>query len=51
MVGIGLTICHEDEIQLACIIVHPEHREKDWGKMITQQLLDSLDKTNTKLSI
>lgn len=44
MVGIGTTICHENSAWLACIIVHPEHRRKGFGQMITQQLLDSLDK-------
>jgi len=44
IIGIGTTICHEDSAWLACIIVHPEFRNKGLGKLITDYLVDSLDK-------
>jgi len=43
-IGIGTTIRHEDTAWLACIIVHPDHRNKGLGKLITEYLIDSLDR-------
>jgi N-acetylglutamate synthase-like GNAT family acetyltransferase len=39
-VGIGTSIFHEDTAWLACIIVHPDHRNKGLGHTITQKLID-----------
>lgn len=39
IVGIGTTIIHHDIAWLAHIIVHPAHRNKGIGKLITQSLV------------
>lgn len=44
IVGIGTDILHEDTAWLACIIVHPNHRNKGLGSLITQKLIDIIDK-------
>lgn len=43
-IGVGTTIRHEDTAWLACIIVHPDHRNKGLGKLITEHLINSLDR-------
>ncbi|WP_439555740.1 GNAT family N-acetyltransferase [Dyadobacter sp.] len=43
IVAIGTTMRHADSVWLACIIVHPDHRNKGLGKLITQTLIDSVD--------
>lgn len=40
IIGVGATIIHEDCAWLAHIIVHPEHRNRGIGKIITQKLID-----------
>jgi N-acetylglutamate synthase-like GNAT family acetyltransferase len=45
IIGIGTTLKHRDTAWLAHIIVHPEFRNKSIGKMITDSLVDSLDKS------
>ncbi|HEX2630403.1 MAG TPA: GNAT family N-acetyltransferase [Chitinophagaceae bacterium] len=40
IVGIGTAIIHEDVAWLGHIIVHPQHRNKGIGKLITQTLID-----------
>jgi N-acetylglutamate synthase-like GNAT family acetyltransferase len=44
VLGVGTVLAHEDTAWLAHIIVHPEFRNQDIGKMLTQALLDSIDK-------
>jgi len=39
IVGIGTTIIHHNSTWLAHIIVHPDHRNKGIGKLITQELI------------
>lgn len=41
-VAIGTSILHGDTAWLACIIVHPDHRNKGYGKWMTQQLIDNV---------
>lgn len=43
-VAIGTNINHEDSAWLACIITHPEHRNKGYGQLITRQLIDNIDR-------
>lgn len=43
-IGVGTTIRHEDTAWLACIIVHPDHRNKGLGKLITEHLINILDR-------
>lgn len=45
MVAIGTTIFHKDSAWLASIIVHPDERNKGYGAMITQQLIDITDRS------
>lgn len=40
IVGIGTAIIHEDVAWLGHIIVHPQHRNKGIGRLITQTLID-----------
>lgn len=40
IVGIGTAILHEDVAWLGHIIVHPQHRNKGIGRLITQTLID-----------
>ncbi|MEO6490499.1 MAG: GNAT family N-acetyltransferase [Ferruginibacter sp.] len=42
-IAIGTTILHRDSAWLASIIVHPDHRNKGFGKAITRQLIDSIN--------
>lgn len=44
IVGLGTTIMHADTVWLAGIIVHAAHRNKGLGRIITQYLVDSVDK-------
>ncbi|MGZ5283053.1 MAG: GNAT family N-acetyltransferase [Bacteroidia bacterium] len=48
MVGIGATIIHHKTAWLAHIIVHPDYRNKGIGKLITQNLINSLNTTDCK---
>jgi GNAT superfamily N-acetyltransferase len=43
--GIGAVICHGRTAWLAHIIVHPDHRNKGFGKMMTQHLIESVDRS------
>ncbi|MEP7164799.1 MAG: GNAT family N-acetyltransferase [Ferruginibacter sp.] len=43
IVAIGTIIFHKDSAWLASIIVHPDHRNRGYGKKITQQLVDRID--------
>ena len=43
MIGIGASICHADSAWLACIVIHPDHRNQGLGTIITQKLMDGLD--------
>ncbi len=45
LVGVGTSILHEDTAWLAHIIVHPEQRNQGIGKVLTQALLDGIDRT------
>ena len=45
IVAIGAIIYHVDTAWLAKIIVHPDHRNKGYGKAITQGLIDRIDRT------
>lgn len=45
MIGVGTSICHEDSAWLACIIVHPDYRNRGLGREITQKLIEALDRT------
>jgi GNAT superfamily N-acetyltransferase len=40
IIGIGTAIIHEDVAWLAHIIVHPQHRNKGIGRLLTQTLID-----------
>jgi GNAT superfamily N-acetyltransferase len=42
IVAIGAVIYHKDTAWLAKIIVHPDHRNKGYGKAITQGLIDRI---------
>ena len=44
MVGTGAVIYHGHTAWLATIIVHPDHRNKGYGKRITQYLIDTIDR-------
>lgn len=48
MVAIGASISHQDTAWLACIIVHEQHRNKGFGKLITQQLINNIDPKKCK---
>ncbi len=41
IIGIGTSIIHNDVAWLAHIIVHPDHRNKGIGKLITETLINS----------
>jgi GNAT superfamily N-acetyltransferase len=45
IVAIGAIIYHADTAWLAKIIVHPDHRNKGYGKAITQGLIDRIDRS------
>jgi len=42
-IGIGTSMLHEDSAWLACIVVHPNHRSKGLGKILTQRLIDEIN--------
>ena len=42
-VAIGTIIYHGDSAWLASIIVHPDSRNKGYGKLITQAMIDEID--------
>lgn len=44
IVAVGAIIYHSDTAWLAKIIVHPGHRNKGYGKVITQCLIDRIDR-------
>jgi GNAT superfamily N-acetyltransferase len=44
VVAIGTSILHQDTAWLACIITHPEHRNKGLGRLMTTSLIDSIDR-------
>ena len=46
--GIGTTLKHRNTAWLAHIIVHPEFRNRGLGKMITDELVKSVDKRKFK---
>lgn len=48
IIGLGTTISHYDTVWLAGIIVHPQHRNKGLGKIITQYLVDSVNNQQYK---
>jgi ribosomal protein S18 acetylase RimI-like enzyme len=48
LVGVGTAIRHRDTAWLAHIIVHPGRRSQGIGKMLTQALIDSIDRTRYK---
>jgi len=39
MVAIGTNLLHENTAWLACVIVHPNHRSKGYGNLITERLI------------
>lgn len=41
LVGVGTIIIHQKSAWLAHIIVHPEHRKKGLGELITRTLIDA----------
>lgn len=43
-VAVGTTISHKNSVWLACIITHPEHRNKGLGSAITRALVNSVDR-------
>ena len=43
--GIGTSMLHEDTAWLACIIVHENHRKKGLGNILTQKLVDEIDRS------
>lgn len=43
MVAIGASIYHGDSVWLACIVVHPDERNKGLGTLITRHLMDQVD--------
>jgi N-acetylglutamate synthase-like GNAT family acetyltransferase len=45
MIGIGASICHVDSAWLACIVIHPAHRNQGLGTIITKKLMDDLDQS------
>ena len=48
MTAIGTTMLHESSAWLACIIVHPNHRKKGLGNIITQSLINGIDRERFK---
>lgn len=44
MIGLGTSIFHEDSAWLACIIIHPDYRNRGLGSQITQKLLNAIDR-------
>lgn len=48
LVAIGTSIMHADTAWLACVVVHPGHRNKGLGKAVTQELIANIDRTKYK---
>lgn len=48
MVAVGTTIKHRDTAWLACIIVHPDFRNRGLGAQMTRTLMESLDPSHFK---
>lgn len=44
LLAIGTNVYHADSVWIACIVVHPAHRNKGLGKLITRQLIDQIDR-------
>ena len=44
MIGIGSNMFHQDSVWLACIVVHPDHRGRGLGTILTQKLLADIDR-------
>ncbi|WAC14408.1 GNAT family N-acetyltransferase [Dyadobacter pollutisoli] len=44
MVAIGTSVFHSDTAWLACIVVHPDHRNKGLGNTVTRSLIDDIDR-------
>lgn len=47
-IAIGTSMLHKDSAWLACIIVHPNHRKKGLGNILTQKLIDGIDRQKFK---
>ncbi|MCE6990027.1 GNAT family N-acetyltransferase [Dyadobacter sp. CY323] len=43
VVAIGTSIYHQDTVWLACIVVHPDHRNKGLGLTMTKSLIQDID--------
>jgi hypothetical protein len=48
MAAIGASIYHSDSVWLACIVVHPDERNKGLGTLITRHLMDIVDEGKYK---
>jgi N-acetylglutamate synthase-like GNAT family acetyltransferase len=48
LAAIGTRILHADTVWLACIVVHPEHRNKGLGNRITSSLIHNIDRNTYK---
>jgi GNAT superfamily N-acetyltransferase len=46
IIAIGSVIVHQDVAWLGHIIVHPNHRKKGYGKLMTQQLIETAKAEN-----
>ncbi|GGB84956.1 GNAT family N-acetyltransferase [Dyadobacter sediminis] len=44
LAAIGSSIMHAETVWLACIVVHPEHRNKGLGNRITSALIGNIDR-------
>jgi N-acetylglutamate synthase-like GNAT family acetyltransferase len=44
LVAIGTSVFHCDTVWLACIVVHPGHRNKGLGNTVTRALIDDIDR-------
>lgn len=43
VIGIGTSMMHEDTAWLACVIIHPDYRNKGLGNILTSKLISDLD--------
>ncbi|TDE17555.1 GNAT family N-acetyltransferase [Dyadobacter psychrotolerans] len=43
MIAVGTSMLHNDTAWLACIVVHPDFRNRGLGNKLTQQLIDGID--------
>lgn len=48
LAAIGSSIMHAETVWLACIVVHPEHRNKGLGNLITSCLIRNVDRNTYK---